>query len=137
MFFTCFKFYKWYQITQRFYYAKVKNIHTGCLRGHSFMTSSKKLENSDPLLYPILVWQASEQTLPQTLMKGYSISSFSIIELTYSSSDILKPPIHVSDRLICCCRNLILYQKKEMKMIKTQILWWKTAKKCLKSIWKH
>ena len=41
-----------------------------------------------------------------------------------------KPPIQVSDWLICCCGNLMLYQKKkEMKMIKAQILWWKTAKK--------
>ena len=32
---------------------------------------------------------------------------------TYSSTDIWKPPIHVSDWLICCCGNLILYQKNK------------------------
>ena len=36
----------------------------------------------------------------------------------YSSTDIWTPPIHVSDWLICCCENLILYQEKKWK-------WWK------------
>ena len=40
----------------------------------------------------------------------------------YSSTDSWKPPIHISDWLIFCCGNLRLYQKKEIKMIKTQIL---------------
>ena len=34
-------------------------------------------------------------------------------------------------------RKFDTLSKKEMKMIKTQILWRKAAKKCLKSIWKH
>ena len=34
-------------------------------------------------------------------------------------------------------RKFHTLSKKETKMIKTQILWWKTAKNCLKSIRKH
>ena len=38
----------------------------------------------------------------------------------------------VSDWLILYCGNLILHPKKEMKTIKTQILWQKTTNKCQK-----
>ena len=44
-------------------------------------------------------------------------------------ADSLKPSIYVFGWSIFCYGNLILYQKKkEMKMIKTQILWSKTTK---------
>ena len=33
-------------------------------------------------------------------------------DITYSSTDIWKPQIHVYDWLICCSGNLILYQKR-------------------------
>ena len=51
-----------------------------------------------------------------------------------SSTDIFLPTIPVSDSLILCCGNLILHQKKEMKMIKRHISGSETTKKCQKNI---
>ena len=57
--------------------------------------------------------------------------------MPYSSTDSYKPPIHVSDVNILV-RKFDTLSKKEMKIIKTQILWWKTitrkAKKVYESI---
>ena len=57
--------------------------------------------------------------------------------LTYSSTGSFGLPIPVSDLLIFCSKNLILHQKKkEIKMIKTEVLWWKTRKNAKKYIQK-
>ena len=56
--------------------------------------------------------------------------SLEFTKKSYSSADSWKPPVHVSDWLIFCCRNLRLYQKKEIKMIKNN-------KKYQKGICKH
>ena len=57
-------------------------------------------------------WQSSSHTM-------IMCHSVQITCNTYSSTDSLKSPIHLSDWLIFCCGNLILHQKKETKMIKT------------------
>ena len=49
----------------------------------------------------------------------------------YSSADSWKPPIHVSDWLIFCCGNLILYQKKKKRKRNEK------QQKCQKSTSKH
>ena len=40
---------------------------------------------------------------------------FNLIYIPYSSTDNFGPSIPVSDRLIFCCGNLILHQKKKLK----------------------
>ena len=54
--------------------------------------------------------------------------------LTYSSTSSFGLPIPVSDWLIFCSENLILHQKTKTKNEndETQVLWWKTRKKCQK-----
>ena len=57
-----------------------------------------------------------------------------LLLLTHSPTDNFGPSIPVSDWFLFCRENLILIKKKkEMKMIKTQILWWKRTKKSQKS----
>ena len=57
-----------------------------------------------------------------------------VLLLTYSLTDNFGSSIPVSDWFLFCRENLILIKKKkEMKMIKTQILWWKRTKKSQKS----
>ena len=55
--------------------------------------------------------------------KNFNINGFTSTYQLYSSTDnLLSPiPIPVSDWLIFCCGNLMLHQKKKMKMMKTQI----------------
>ena len=51
---------------------------------------------------------------------------------TYSSINNFLSPIIVSDWLIFCCA-IWYFVKNEMKILKTQILWWKTTTKFQKS----
>ena len=43
------------------------------------------------------------------------------LSITYSFADSQKAPVHVSDRLIFCCGNLILHQIKKWKLLKDKI----------------
>ena len=51
-----------------------------------------------------------------------------------SSTDIWTPPIHVSDWLICCCENLIIYQERNENDKKTNFMT-KNSKKCLEKVY--
>ena len=54
--------------------------------------------------------------------------------MPYSSTDSYKPPIHVSDVNILV-RKIDTLSKKEMKIIKTQTLWWKTTTRKAKKVY--
>ena len=69
-----------------------------------------------------------------------AVNIFSYMEslsITYSFADSEKAPVHVSDRLIFCCGNLILHQIEKWKWLKDKIYDEKHQKKMPKSGWKH
>ena len=57
-------------------------------------------------------------------LRKWECTEFWVSLFAYNSTDNFLSPIPVSDWLISSYGNAIFHQKKEMKMTKTEVLWW-------------